>query len=168
MPNIYRPFTDRCSEIERQNRVLLEKMTCILAGQGENFPQHQKVYMPPIPDWKSKKHLRAPSGRSRGNDSNMRSNLRRNKGAVTKSLNQGARNIESQRIALENEQILKRLQEKNSVYNVYDWEHQRKKQENLVRNICYHPPGILRDGSKKNFKRTSSRRGSNLGSKDTI
>lgn len=45
---------DRCSEIEKANRHLLERMTCILAGQGENFPQHQKGYMPPIPAYQSK------------------------------------------------------------------------------------------------------------------
>lgn len=31
---------DRCTEIEKANRVLLERMTCILAGPGQNFPQH--------------------------------------------------------------------------------------------------------------------------------
>lgn len=39
---------DRCTEIEKQNRILLERMTQILAGPGENFPQHKKGYMPPI------------------------------------------------------------------------------------------------------------------------
>ena len=68
---------DRCSEIEKANRVLLERMTCILAGPGTNFPQHQKGYMPPIPAYQIKK------GREKRDDS-VRS--RRTK-AVTKSLN---------------------------------------------------------------------------------
>ena len=94
-------YIDRCSQIEKENRILLERMTCILAGQGSNFPQHQKGYMPPIPHFQSKKqqakHLRSVSSR-------------RPK-AVTKSLNGNARHIESQRIATENEAFLKRLQE---------------------------------------------------------
>ena len=39
---------DRCTQIEKSNRILLERMTQILAGPGENFPQHKKGYMPPI------------------------------------------------------------------------------------------------------------------------
>ena len=51
----YIMYADRCSEIEKANRVLLERMTCILAGPGQNFPQHQKGYMPPIPAYQTKK-----------------------------------------------------------------------------------------------------------------
>ena len=40
---------ERCTEIEKANRILLEKMTSILAGPGANFPQNKKGYMPPIP-----------------------------------------------------------------------------------------------------------------------
>lgn len=75
---------DRCSEIEKANRVLLERMTCILAGPGSNFPQHQKGYMPPIPAYQMK---RAPGMSSR--DESVRS--RRGK-TVTKSLNIAQRN----------------------------------------------------------------------------
>mmetsp|Transcript_26377 Transcript_26377/g.35239 ORF Transcript_26377/g.35239 Transcript_26377/m.35239 type:complete len:94 (+) Transcript_26377:156-437(+) len=78
---------DRCSEIEKANRVLLERMTCILAGPGQNFPQHQKGYMPPIPAYQMKK---APARERR--DESVRS--RRTK-TVTKSLNQTVRNQES-------------------------------------------------------------------------
>ena len=39
---------DRCTQIEKANRILLERMTEILAGPGDNFPQHKKGYMPPI------------------------------------------------------------------------------------------------------------------------
>jgi hypothetical protein len=42
---------DRCTEIEKANRILLEKMTSILAGPGVNFPQNQRGYMPPIPHY---------------------------------------------------------------------------------------------------------------------
>ena len=45
--------------------------------------------------------------------------------------------------------MLKRLQERNSVYNVYDWEHDARKQVKLVKNICYHPPSLLGSESRK-------------------
>ena len=67
--------------------MLLERMTCILAGPGENFPQHQKGYMPPIPAYQIKK---MPIRRDV--DESMRSRRSKN---VTKSLNQTIRNQES-------------------------------------------------------------------------
>ena len=44
----------------------------------------------------------------------------------------------NRKIAKENEAFLNRLQGQSSVYNVYDWEHDRKKQVKLVKNICHH------------------------------
>ena len=41
-------LTERCTQIEKANRALLEKMTNILAGPGSNFTKHKKDYMPPI------------------------------------------------------------------------------------------------------------------------
>ena len=55
----------------------------------------------------------------------------------------------------ENEALLKRLQEQSSVYNVYDWEHQRKQQVKMVKNICYHPPSLLKKSRKKSTRRGS-------------
>ena len=80
-------MTDRCTQIEKQNRVLLERMTCILAGPGENFPQHQKGYMPPIAAFQKKK------GRERiDSQGHVHRERRKN---VTKSLNGTARNQEA-------------------------------------------------------------------------
>lgn len=45
--------------------------------------------------------------------------------------------------------LLKRLQEQNSVYNAYEWEYERRRQRQLVKNICYHPPSLLRNESRK-------------------
>ena len=43
------------------------------------------------------------------------------------------------------------MQEQNSVYNVYDWEHDRKQKIKMVKNICYYPPSIIKKrGLKKN------------------
>lgn len=45
--------------------------------------------------------------------------------------------------------MLRRLQGRGSIYNVYDWEHERRKQVKLVKNICYHPPSLLGNQSSK-------------------
>ena len=56
----------------------------------------------------------------------------------------------------ENEALLKRLQEQNSHYNVYDWEHERKQTVRMVKNICYYPPSLLKKkGVKKSTRRTA-------------
>ena len=52
--------------------------------------------------------------------------------------------------------MLKRLQEQSSVYNVYDWEHERKRQVKLVKNICYHPPSLLKNQSRKKKRKHSA------------
>ena len=88
MANMALRCLDRCTEIEKANRVLLERMTCILAGPGQNFPQHQKGYMPPIPAYQIKK-----MPKPRDPDESVRS--RRSKNVTTKSLNQTVRNQES-------------------------------------------------------------------------
>lgn len=48
------------------------------------------------------------------------------------------------RITEENENILKRLQEKQSCYNVIDWELDRKKQIKMIKKICYYPPSLTK------------------------
>ena len=83
---------DRCTQIEKANRILLERMTEILAGPGENFPQHKKGYMPPIHPLHDNKY-------------NSQPHIKRGKKCVTqsKSLNMGARMNDMQRITAENE-----------------------------------------------------------------
>lgn len=39
---------------------------------------------------------------------------------------------------------MKRLQEKTSCYNVYDWEIDRKKQVKMIKKICYYPPSLVK------------------------
>ena len=95
---------ERCTEIEKANRILLEKMTSILAGPGANFPQNQKGYMPPIPHFQKKK----ARSRSKSADKIERGVHVKKKSAVSqpRSLNQGARLREQQRITNENEAFL--------------------------------------------------------------
>ena len=78
---------DRCTQIEKANRILLEKMTSILAGPGDNFPQNQRGYIPPIPHFQKKER-----SRSRSADRIEKGQIKR-KGGVSqpKSLNLGAR-----------------------------------------------------------------------------
>jgi hypothetical protein len=49
-----------------------------------------------------------------------------------------------QRITEENENLLKRLQEKQSNYNVFEWELDRKKQVKMLKKICYYPPSLTK------------------------
>jgi hypothetical protein len=51
--------------------------------------------------------------------------------------------------------LLKRLQEKTSCYNVYDWEVDRKKQVKMLKKICYYPPSLVKK-SRMRSKRLAS------------
>lgn len=57
-----------------------------------------------------------------------------------------------QRITEENENLLKRLQEKQSCYNVFDWETDRKKQVKLLKKICYYPPSLVKKSRMRSKK----------------
>jgi len=74
----------RYTEIERENRILLEKMSNIMQGHKSNLFQANQVAKP--------------------------------------SLNRDQRKKELLRITLENQAILKRLQEKQPTYSVTQWE----------------------------------------------
>ena len=52
------------------------------------------------------------------------------------------------RITEENEGLLRRLQEKTSHYNVFDWELDRKKQIKMLKKICYYPPTMIKKRHK--------------------
>ena len=56
-----------------------------------------------------------------------------------KSLNKEIRKRELIRITIENQAILKRLQEKQSNYNVIKWEEQRLQNEKLMEKISEYP-----------------------------
>ena len=73
---------DRFTEIERENRILLEKMSQIVSSRSQ-----------------------------RSASSNRR-----------KSLNAEARQRQNMQIVMENQALLKRLQEKQPSYSVYRWE----------------------------------------------
>ena len=60
-----------------------------------------------------------------------------------------ARKNEIQRVTVENEQMLQRLQAANSTYNVYEWDNQRKENVKRVKNICYYKPSLLKKTHRK-------------------
>jgi hypothetical protein len=63
-----------------------------------------------------------------------------------RSLNKDYRKRELLKITMENQQILRRLQDRSSSYNVLQWEGDRKEQERLVKNISeYHQIPMSRE-----------------------
>ncbi|CAD8200299.1 unnamed protein product [Paramecium octaurelia] len=59
--------------------------------------------------------------------------------AQKKSLNKDYRKKELIKIVMENQQLLKRIQDQKSQYNVKDWNQERKWVEKYISNICEYP-----------------------------
>jgi oligoendopeptidase F len=70
------------------------------------------------------------------------------------SLNKGVRNKEFNRIMVDNEAMLKRLQQRQSHYNVLSWEQERKNQVKMVKQLCHYKPSITR--RKKVFRKKTT------------
>ena len=69
------------------------------------------------------------------------------------SLNKAVRTKEIHRIMHDNEAMLKRLQQRQSTYNVMSWENERKQQVKLIKQICHYKPTMLkRGGVKRGYK----------------
>lgn len=56
-----------------------------------------------------------------------------------RSLNREARRRELIKITKENQQILKRLQNKQANYNVSKWQRDEENRNKILRNICEYP-----------------------------
>jgi Hemingway/CFA97 len=104
---------DRLTEIERENRILLEKMSSIMSKkQNKDNP------------------------------------------STVKSLNKNARKEQMRRITLDNQALLKRLQEKNPCYNTHMWEEERRKTEKRLKNMCEFPYSLGRgESTPVNYKK---------------
>jgi hypothetical protein len=89
---------DRFTEIERENRILLEKMSSIMNKRQKGGP-----------------------------------------GGATRSLNKVARNEQMRKISLDNQALLKRLQEKSPCYSTHQWEEDRRQTEKRLKNLCEFP-----------------------------
>lgn len=63
------------------------------------------------------------------------------------SLHQSSRKKELVRIAIDNQKLLQRIQQKKSAYDVNKWEVDRVRQEHYIKNICEYTPVLLQQQS---------------------
>ncbi len=85
---------DRYTEIERENRILLEKMTHIMGGKNAG--------------------MRRPLTAASNSQTSLHTSM-----LQKRSLNKEQRKKELLKITMENQAILKRLQDKQPIYNVF-------------------------------------------------
>lgn len=90
---------EKITEIERDNRLLLEKLTHIMKDPKQLTQKEFRV----------------------------------------RSLNRDHRKRELVKITIENQGILRRIQDKKSSYNRQEWMESRKKAENYLKNISQYP-----------------------------
>lgn len=119
---------DRYTEIERENRILLEKMTSIM-----------------------QKPNRTSTSFSHDRFNNQSGFI-----ASKKSLNRAQRKQELLKITLENQAILRRLQDKNSNYNVARWENEHRQRQDLLKNMSEYPDDYDRRFRKRLFNKSEA------------
>lgn len=68
-----------------------------------------------------------------------------------RSLNRDVRKKELLKITIENQAILKRLQDKTSNYSVHKWEEEFRHKEKIMRNMCEYPFILDGDPNKANI-----------------
>lgn len=130
-------FIERYTEIERENRILLEKMTSILQKQrGTLFSANSAGVV-------GGGFSQPPGQRSQLNmGSNDMTNMTLQPGPsvmARKSLNREARKRELVKITRENQMILRRLQEKKPNYNIATWQKEEDSRKKILANICEYP-----------------------------
>ena len=59
--------------------------------------------------------------------------------SAKRSLNRDARKRELLKITMENQAILRRLQDQQPNYNVIKWEEENQQRKKLLKNICEYP-----------------------------
>lgn len=117
---------DRYTEIERENRILLEKMTSIMQKPNR-------------------------TSTSFSTDRFAQQTL-----AAKKSLNRAQRKQELLKITLENQAILRRLQDKSSNYNVAKWEHEHRARQDLLKNMSEYPDEYDQKFRKRMFNKSEA------------
>jgi hypothetical protein len=90
---------ERCTQIERDNRTLVRRMTDIM----------------------------------------QRSALDTHNNAKFISMNKETRKRELMRVTQENQQLLRRIQQRQPTYNHLKWEQDRERNEQICERICRHP-----------------------------
>ena len=93
---------ERFTEIERCNRILLERLSNIMKKNNQNTPNDQNKFR-------------------------------------VRSLNRDSRKRELVKITIENQNILKRIQNQKSGFSIQNWEESRRKEEIYLQNISEFP-----------------------------
>ena len=119
---------ERYTEIERENRILLEKMTNIL--QNPKGISNANAQMSTLGAGPAQPFGSTSMPQMSGSGANF---------YQRKSLNREARNREYKKITHENALILKRLQEKQPNYNVTRWAKEDMSRRKILSNICEFP-----------------------------
>ena len=104
-------ISDRFTEIERENRILLEKMTVIMNKEG--------ALGGPSPKWRNQPPASPFMKRS------LNFTFRKKQSERVKSENKVSRNLIL-------EAFLRRLQDRTSAYNVEKWESEHKERSQLL------------------------------------
>jgi len=120
------------TEVERENRILLEKMTKIMRKKDKGTIE-----------------VKAPS---------------KYNNPKTTSLNEVTRKRELVKITLENQGILRRIQDQHSIYNVTKWEKDFQNNEKYLKNLSVYP--VPQSLNTSNFQ-VSARR-SSAGAQDEL
>lgn len=110
---------DRFTEIERENRILLEKITSIMQKNNRILYKDYKIL--------KRTKIDNYMGKSSGNFYKK------------PSLNQNIRKRDLMKIAMENQEILKRIENKKSSYNIKLWQKNRELSEKYLANISEFP-----------------------------
>jgi len=123
---------ERYTEIERENRILLEKMTNIL--QNPKGPSHANANL---------NLIAGSSGVTSSQQVGSAAMMSTTNAQFKKSLNREARKRELMKITRENQVILKRLQDKKPNYNVTRWVQEDMERRKILNNICEYPYQLL-------------------------
>jgi hypothetical protein len=81
--------------------------------------------------------------RSQSNGFNTQKKIQPQEALIRRSLNRDSRRRELIKITLENQQLLKRLAEKQSAYSVGKWEEDYMKKEKLMKEVMCEYPFVL-------------------------
>ena len=134
-------MAERCTEIEKANKILLAKMTNILTASQKQlvaataYKSNSNLYPGAAPKFGKIRHASVPP-----------------------SLNKSQRQRESDRITAENTAMLNRLQDQKSNFDVYKWETARHEEIQRVKNICLYNAPLVKHKRIKSRRKTATQR----------
>eukprot|EP00741_Cyanophora_paradoxa_P020849 tig00021314_g20127.t1 len=125
---------ERYAQIERENTILLEKMSKIMTTASS--PVKDDAHVEFAPGIRLNKHQVPVIDNYVSERSSYPGHA-----YPARSLNTEARKRELQKIMMENQALLRRLQTKEPFYSAEKWEEERKLNEHYLRNIRLYPYG---------------------------